>query len=375
MKTHIFGIALLYVISQLGCFQTGEVQQNNIDKQETTPFTLIIDNLSGNDSHSHIDLRNFSQIRDVEMTRNGLLVLTNLRKSGSFTLFRQDGEIWSKIGAERFRTVPDSGRDENYFYCVDFPDGDNGWAIDSEMRVWSTGDGGGSWSQIGKIPEKSPAARCQALQFTSLQIGWMADLNGLYQTTDGGETWSTVSSISTDAGNLFFLDQSTGWVSAVDEDNNSTLYITLDGGKSWISNKTMRLPIEEISPQSSEQGLISTGKRAFVTSGAGRRFDEVSGLPDNFVTKSVYCLDSKTCYIAGYRYQDAKTSSPRQGVATLYNTLDNGKTWVQVSVKSAEPFFSKVKFFSQDVGVLVGRDTLYKTVDGGRSWFANLIIR
>lgn len=255
MKTQVVGIALLYIVMQLGCYPVGDAQQTSVANQESKPYALPtgVSNIRSDPDSQNLDLRNFSQIRDVEMTQNGLLVLTYFSNSGSFTMFLQDGDSWSKISSERFRPVPDG--DRGSILCVDFVNGENGWAIGYEMDVWRTNDGARTWSRIGKIPEKSPAKMCEGFQFTSLRTGWLTDFNGLYKTTDGGETWSRVRGISVDAQKVVFLDQLTGWVSAVNENNNSTLYSTSDGGSLWISHETSRvLAIDEIYPQTSLQG-------------------------------------------------------------------------------------------------------------------------
>ncbi len=366
MSTQFLAFVFLFISVQFGCTPVAETEKVAAIDQKPKPFTLAVEPAAASPSDMRIDLRNFSQIRDVELTDNGLFMLTNFSKAGSFALFREGAGEWDKLGTKQFESGGDA--DRAAIKCVDFVDGINGWAIGYEMDVWHTDDAGSSWEHLGKIPERSPAAKCEVLQFTSLQTGWMADLNGLFRTMDGGKNWTRVNDISIDAGNLTFLDRSIGWVTAVDEDNNSTIYTTSDGGVSWTSYKTAKTRIDEIRPLNSLTGIA--GGRwgpASITTDAGRTFNSIDALPGKFRVGSIDCL-GEICFIAGYQYSDVSAAGPRRGHAVVYKTADNGRTVATVDLDTDEPFFSMIKFFNNQIGVLAGRDALFKTIDGGQSW-------
>jgi len=101
------------------------------------------------------------------------------------------------------------------------------------VRVfYSTSDGGETWSPLSSLKEAS------AFDFVSPQRGWVAAPSGdgglVMQTTDGGKSWQAVSSGPDlgQIGQLDFVDGRNGWALRQGE-QGSYLLRTTDGGKTW----------------------------------------------------------------------------------------------------------------------------------------------
>lgn len=113
---------------------------------------------------------------------------------------------------------------------------------DKKLWLYLTTDGGQSWT-----PHRLPAS-AGVVEFVSPTNGWLlgydstAWLSGdgaagdhdvpLYQTQDGGRTWTMVR-VFAQAREVVFVDEQTGWVVAR-ADQGSILWRTSDGGRTWI---------------------------------------------------------------------------------------------------------------------------------------------
>jgi hypothetical protein len=102
--------------------------------------------------------------------------------------------------------------------------------------IYATKDGGRSWS-LRKVPFYS-----QQLDFVDANTGWTFGVSGvsLFRTTDGGSHWTMVMRFASEqnAGGLSFVDTKTGFVLtsryAPDRQSGySDMWKTTDGGQTW----------------------------------------------------------------------------------------------------------------------------------------------
>lgn len=105
--------------------------------------------------------------------------------------------------------------------------------------VWSTQDGGASWTPAS-IPNATTQPYIKAVHFVNPSTGWMlrtsASTSSLLRTDDGGKTW-TVNPMP-DAllqgrwpAGLAFVDASRGWIVG----QGGLVIATEDGGRSWTA--------------------------------------------------------------------------------------------------------------------------------------------
>lgn len=210
---------------------------------------------------------------------------------------------------------------------------------EGESLLWSTADGGGSWTQL---PNRGPAG-----EFTVLDPddAWaVPELSGvLERTTDGGASWSTFTLPANPyvLGPVEFADASHGLLLAADLTPSETtadfvVYSTADGGQTWVRGTT-------VSPPSASAFGYGTGPR-WVTMGAddaamilGRQVVETTDAGASWQVAATLSVDgagllswsSQGQMVAAY-YSQTCTSKSASSCTTVSGVLassDSGHTW------------------------------------------------
>ena len=171
--------------------------------------------------------------------------------------------------------------------------------------VVHSGDGGTTWDT-----NDFGAQQLNAIAFYDDLLGWAAG-NGIWRTTDGGNTWAQTSSFGT-VQDLFFVDDTFGWAAA----NGGIVYRTIDGGASWPFS-------------------VST--------------------PVGTTISSIWFIDPLVGWVVGIN-------------GSIAQTTDGGQTWN--SLFFANDYLSTIQFFDALEGWAIGGDTFLHTQDGGTSWVA-----
>lgn len=102
------------------------------------------------------------------------------------------------------------------------------------LLIYRSSDDGETWTYRGSVEGR------RDVDFTSPDAGWLAAESLLYQTLDGGATWSVVPTSGIPAGEFFlkvdFVDSQHGWVLTTPDDSTwepLKLYRTTDGSLTW----------------------------------------------------------------------------------------------------------------------------------------------
>ncbi len=241
-----------------------------------------------------------SQLFFVDPQHGWLLSPTAVQNgSEAVTIYRttDGGARWRAVSTARpgnpvnaTGVLPYSGDKQG----ISFVNDTTGWVsgtIPESDTVWlyMTHDGGSTWqSQSLSLPSKTKGA-----QITTLPPRFFSSSDGIlpvmflapdgtstadfYQTTDGGATWNSTSTLPLSSVIRSFIDPHQGW--ATDDVN---LYTTQDGGHTWT----------QLHPNMSMKGIAHL----------------------DFVTNQV-----------GYAISGARNGSP-----FLWQTIDGGKTWTVV---------------------------------------------
>jgi len=148
------------------------------------------------------------------------------------------GKHWATIASVYF---PNAAYD---FDGISFVDSLNGWAVSYKGWVYNTTDGGFTWSFQDSVGRSNSPERefvpCRDIQFTSLDSGWVvggfAGEALVAKTTDGGQLWFSeilmpfsLCSIR----EIEMINSQVGWFAGANN-GGAMLAKTIDGGNTWV---------------------------------------------------------------------------------------------------------------------------------------------
>lgn len=249
-----------------------------------------------------------------------------------------------------------------------FADASHAWVIFSaaqigpvpdQARVWSSADGGASWT-YGAVDTSAASAEFFGplyMDFPDSQHGWLlvgvgAGMNHayvvLYSTQDAGKTWTAIVAPGSDVDiqsfsktGMVFVDAQTGWLTrdAQGVDMSPHIFITQDGGVSWTR---IDLP-------------APAGASGYFDNNACGTYSPLP-LASKSVLVLLQCVDASTFKVE-HDY--------------LYSTADAGQTWQAMALPSnfeaASSGDGALFFPSAQSGLVLGR-VIYRTDDGGKTW-------
>ncbi|HEX8173745.1 MAG TPA: YCF48-related protein [Pyrinomonadaceae bacterium] len=109
-----------------------------------------------------------------------------------------------------------------------FLDGERGWLVGARSTILQTFDGGETW-RAGMVETRD--VRFTSVSFAEPRIGWaVGSMGRIFMTLDGGRTWRAQNSpVQSDLTDVKFLDASEGWAVGVD----GVLLYTKNSGLKW----------------------------------------------------------------------------------------------------------------------------------------------
>ncbi len=242
---------------------------------------------------------------------------------------------------------------------------------------------------VRSSPAPIPKAQVSAAQFFDPVHGWGLTADGLFSTADGGATWTNISpSALAKPGIAYFLDSRHGWVSSWDLHGTAgsfesvfLIFKTNDGGKTWQQHD-LHLPGYQVGDGSlyfvdqSHGWLVAVNTtsanfsdgRLFRTEDGGVTWQELT-IPNGY---PVRFLNART----GWNVGPAQLARP--GHDTLYLTRDGGATWhaqpIALPSGLSNTFLTLPTFVDPRHGVLPvtfpaqRTEAFYISNDGGLSW-------
>jgi len=275
----------------------------------------------------------------------------------------------------------------------DFMDGNYAWVATlqgSTVTILRTSDGGVHWQSATFTTQQRGLDRPH---FINTQDGWIATLTPqgmfhtdeeIYQTTDGGQSWTMVATTANAASGLpaagnktgiSFMNTTTGWATADIPADYSWLYKTTDGGKTW-HNQPLPVP----SGMSSVGEFITTPPVFFGSTGIMPvlLFVQHGGI-DLYVTNNggqswtptqYTGINSQNVYVVDPQHAWATTTTA-SNATVVYATSNGGKSWQQLSTLP-QPV-GTLSFIDDLHGWAIGTNTsstplLWSTSDSGQSW-------
>jgi photosystem II stability/assembly factor-like uncharacterized protein len=247
-----------------------------------------------------------------------------------------------------------------------------------------------SWGQLR--PQASGTdVQLRGISAVSDQVAWASGAKGtVLRTVNGGQTWTKVNvpeAEKLDFRDVQAFDQNTAFVLSIGPGEQSRIYKTADGGKTWqlqFTNKDPKAFYDCFAFWDSTHAIALSdsvnGKFPLIATSDGVNWNPVAvkKMPAALPNEGAFAA-SGTC-IATFGKKDVwfGTGGP---AARVFHSHDRGANWTVAETpiihgEASQGIFS-VLFWSEKDGVVVGGDyqnptqaeqSSATTADGGRTW-------
>ncbi|MDX2219197.1 MAG: YCF48-related protein [Burkholderiales bacterium] len=296
---------------------------------------------------------------------------------------------WQKLDTVAYRGKQDD---------IVFINPDLGWYVNGAGKIHKTTDGGKTW--VEKLSK--PGTFFRTIGFVDEKLGFagnigtdyfpgVTDTTPLYQTLDGGETWTVVGGIDgpvvkglcaidvihTQFINSGVMDKRTVIHAGGRVGGPAFLMRSLDGGKTWKSqdlsaHTKMILDVKFFNENegfvmgASDADTAKSNAIIIATKDGGATWKRVyqSTRPFELTWKASFPT-RKTGYVTIQNYNPDKTASQR----FVAKTTDGGETWKEVPLVNEHSVRQFGVGFADELTGWVGTTNGgYETRDGGASW-------
>lgn len=324
----------------------------------------------------------------------------HLRSSGfgvAATWQSPNGQLWTTTDSVHWTNVTPH-RLSGYVDDVYATDARHLWAITSGCSagggndtVWSSADGGSSWSSASVAGEVCAAGSTALLDFANSLDGWVVVLDPtgpvahLYASTDGGRTWSSTIDRLPELGEVSFHTALDGYLGGPQLSGSYSrgLYVTHDGGHTW-SPVQIKLPPGSLSWQpifgaptftGPSTGvlpvtLVQAGRQQvawYTTTDGGGTWTLRSGpRPLGLAKEQVDVRRAALTRVADTRTWWAVARAPSGTLTEV--THDGGATWKTETVHAAWVAERVAAADDRSAWLTTSDGQLLTTTDAGASW-------
>lgn len=268
--------------------------------------------------------------------------------------------------------------------------GQQAWAMTEDRGLIRTTDGGNHWSIAGTVPGQG-----QFLHFSSASVGY----NGSYRTGDGGKTWSKLPIPDQTVDQPYYHDDQNGWAVTRNTDKKFNFVHTTDGGRTWqtVLTRTTNAMVNGAVIRSAgvkdawieligDSGMNQTAYSLWHTTDGGKQWrivlnnatagggpapgvnDEEKQAHKNEGTAPgmLYVVNSQAALMGGY-------CAPCDAPNTIGRTKDGGKSWNNGKQSFGGYKNQQIGMADAEQGWAIFSDSeqapvMYVTRDGGTSW-------
>jgi photosystem II stability/assembly factor-like uncharacterized protein len=215
------------------------------------------------------------------------------------------------------------------------------------------------------IPQKSNVnVDLIGVRFTSSLKGWVVGQNGtILKTTDGGASWSQISSPAYSIlDKVSFADSANGWVVG----DHNTILSTTDGGASWQQDYNSS-PYPSLVNYYGIFCANFNGQNLRWLAGGNRSANQTeierSSVPGQW-QPAIIGFDGR---LAGIYFINANVGWA-VGDSLILSTTNGGKWWNNQATSPTESYLNSVAFFDSLTGISVGQAIIIKSTDSGTHW-------
>jgi photosystem II stability/assembly factor-like uncharacterized protein len=175
-----------------------------------------------------------------KVNRSTAWLLPEQRQTSSFKLYvtKDYGNSFKEVNTNLAGSTVSQGD-------IFFLDSLHGWVAGGNGFVIATTDGGDSWAKVNILPQVSAdtLGSIFSVCFSSLTHGWVAGQN-LYETKDGGKTWSKrdIGFIWKNIHSINFTSENVGWLAGA----YGVIMRTTDGGVTWDMEEGTRTNFQAV---------------------------------------------------------------------------------------------------------------------------------
>ena len=284
-----------------------------------------------------------------------------------------NGSTWTPLGDELPRigvssiAIDPTDTDVIYIATGDAYGGDT-----PSVGLWKSTDGGQTWTEVTTLNVNS--TNQVKLDPTDNNTIWVAANNGMYKSTDGGTTWN-----NTRFGNFedfAFKPNDANTLYAV---TNSRLYRTTDGGANWtqitdgLPSTSGRMQVETTPANNNYVYVLSTFTN-WDFQGIYRSTDAGTTFTARNTTADVFDGSSQAWYDLALGVSEVNAELLMLGVLNVHRSLTGGSTWQQVNnwnFPSGQAYthadIHYIRFYGDDC--YVGSDGgLYRSFNNGNTF-------
>ena len=253
---------------------------------------------------------------------------------------------------------------------IDFPSSTVGYAR-TFRQLFRSSDGGYDWT---KVTPGSSVGNLGAFQFIAEDVGYLIaagsnssnDVNAIYKTTDGGESWQNVAAAGEltqeSLNSINFVHPDTGYVSGGFNQFFRRTFRTTDGGQSWEQVADLSLQKMQFFTGSTGYGIEQIGSSLLKTTDGGVTWESILDQTDGEEIIDFHFPSLTTGYIVGEEDLHLKT-------------INGGVTWQENGLPYGA--FDQIRFLSPNLGYAFSRqlsNTLYRTENGGAIWSEDYVL-
>jgi photosystem II stability/assembly factor-like uncharacterized protein len=254
----------------------------------------------------------------------------------------------------------------------------------TELRLYSTSDGGNTWNITSKQPT---AINNNYIFFSEKNTGWLTGSKGeLLKTTDGGIKW--INKQKSESAHILwgidFIDRNFGWAvgggRGTINSHEGVILGTNNGGNKWnvlLTDTTMILSKVDFTDRNNGFVIGNTNDPALnkgiilKTIDGGLNWSKLSF--DSLVFNKILMINALSGFAVGAIMKDnINDINPGKNLLSslILRTSDGGNTWNKCYTNYINKGTIKsIHFYNESMGYAVGDSfTILKTTNGGNTW-------